>query len=67
MLPGTDIAKVAPDIFSKAMFNTGQVCVAIKRLFVHESQYDDMVAALAAEARKAKVGRPLDKGVMYVI
>jgi acyl-CoA reductase-like NAD-dependent aldehyde dehydrogenase len=59
------VAKVAPDIFSKAMFNTGQVCVAIKRLFVHESQYDEMVAALASEARKAKVGNGLSKGIMY--
>ena len=67
VLPGSNIAKVAPDIFGKAMFNSGQVCVAIKRLFVHESQYDEMVAALASEARKAKVGNGLAKGTMCVL
>lgn len=65
VLPGTDIKKAAPQIFGKAMYNTGQVCVAIKRVFVHESQYDDMVTALAAEAKKARVGNGLEKGIMY--
>lgn len=65
VLPGSDPKKFAPQIFKKAMFNTGQVCVAIKRLFVHEDQYDEMVSELASEARKAKVGNGLQKGVEY--
>lgn len=38
VLPDADIKKVAPQIFGRAMFNTGQVCVAVKRVFVQEDQ-----------------------------
>jgi acyl-CoA reductase-like NAD-dependent aldehyde dehydrogenase len=34
--------------------------MAIKRIYAHESVYDDLCAALAAEAKKAKVGNGLD-------
>jgi acyl-CoA reductase-like NAD-dependent aldehyde dehydrogenase len=65
VLPGTDIKAVAPKIFGKAMMNTGQVCVAIKRVFVHESQYDDMIAAMKEEAGKAKVGDGLSADTQF--
>ena len=38
VLPDVDIKDAAPKIFQGAMNNTGQVCVAIKRVFVHERQ-----------------------------
>ena len=65
VLPGSDISKVAPGVFQRAMYNSGQVCVAIKRLFVHEDQYDEMVAALAQQAKHSKVGNGLDKGTHF--
>jgi len=65
VLPDASVAKIAPAIFQKSMFNTGQVCIAIKRLFVHESQYDEMCAALAKEAAAAKVGDGMAKGTAY--
>jgi len=67
VLPGTDVKKAAPKIFGGAMFNTGQVCIAIKRVFVHESQYEQMVEALADRAKKsvARVGDGLKEGVMW--
>uniref|UniRef100_A0A7S4SP01 Aldehyde dehydrogenase domain-containing protein n=1 Tax=Alexandrium monilatum TaxID=311494 RepID=A0A7S4SP01_9DINO len=67
VLPGTDIKKAAPKIFGGAMFNTGQVCIAIKRVFVHESQYDQMVDALADRAKKSvpQVGDGLKEGTMW--
>ena len=48
-----DIAQVAPEVFSGAFSNTGQICCAIKRAYVHESIYDEFVAAIAAEAKAA--------------
>ena len=54
VLPDVDIADAAPKIFAGAMMNTGQVCVAIKRVFVHESKYEEMVDALASQANEAK-------------
>lgn len=45
VLPGIDVDKAAPGIFSAAFLNMGQTCAALKRLYVHESQYDDMCKA----------------------
>merc|ERR1740123_3055971 len=36
------------------MRNTGQVCVCAKRIFVHESKYEEMVEALEQIAEKAR-------------
>jgi acyl-CoA reductase-like NAD-dependent aldehyde dehydrogenase len=43
---------VAPQIFAAAFVLNGQACMAIKRVYVHESIYADMVAALAELARE---------------
>ena len=63
----TTDAQVAPQLFQGAMFNTGQVCCAIKRVFVHEDQYDAVVDALAEEAVKAKsvMGNGMEKGTVF--
>ena len=60
-----DVKAVAPEIAGKAFFNTGQVCVAIKRCFVHESIFDDFVAEITSAAKRAKVGDGFEPGVMY--
>ncbi|WP_038183200.1 aldehyde dehydrogenase family protein [Vibrio rhizosphaerae] len=65
VLKGTDVAKVAPDIFAAAFLNMGQTCGAIKRLYVHESVYDDMCAALVAIANEQVVGNGMDDGVNF--
>jgi acyl-CoA reductase-like NAD-dependent aldehyde dehydrogenase len=62
VLPDADVQDVAPRIFQAAMYNAGQVCIAIKRVYVHESQYDSMCDALAALAAKVVVGDGLDAG-----
>ncbi|HEY7776178.1 MAG TPA: aldehyde dehydrogenase family protein [Kineobactrum sp.] len=56
VLPDVDVAAIAPRIFATAMFNNGQTCAALKRLYVHEDIYDDMCEALAAIARSVKTG-----------
>lgn len=56
VLPDADIAKVAEPIFTMAFINSGQACVGIKRLYVHESSYEPMVAALGQIASHVKVG-----------
>jgi len=40
--------------------NSGQVCVAGSRLLVERSIHDDFVSMLADEAKKLRVGDPLD-------
>ena len=36
--------------------NTGQICCAIKRAYVHESIYDEFVAEISKAALAAKMG-----------
>ena len=63
VLDDADPAKIAGRLFWGAFTNNGQVCSAIKRLYVPEALYDDVVDALAAQATKARVGNGADEGV----
>jgi len=56
VLPDTDVASAAPKIFATALFNNGQTCAALKRLYVHEDIYDEMCDALAAIAGSVTTG-----------
>ena len=56
VLPDVDVAEVAPKLFGAGFHNNGQTCAALKRLYVHESQYEDMCAALAEQAGSVVVG-----------
>jgi acyl-CoA reductase-like NAD-dependent aldehyde dehydrogenase len=62
-----DIKAMAPKIFEGAFGNTGQVCCAIKRCFVHESIVDAFTAEMAkcAEAAKVASGDGFAEGVKY--
>jgi acyl-CoA reductase-like NAD-dependent aldehyde dehydrogenase len=63
VLPDADPDAIAERIFAGAFMNCGQVCSAIKRLYVPESLRDAMVERLAARARSAKVGDGFEEGV----
>jgi acyl-CoA reductase-like NAD-dependent aldehyde dehydrogenase len=54
--------EVAPKIYASAMFNAGQACVAIKRLYVHDSIYDAVCDELGKLARRTVVGNGLEQG-----
>ncbi|MCY4441643.1 MAG: aldehyde dehydrogenase family protein [Deltaproteobacteria bacterium] len=43
-------------------FNCGQMCLGVKRLFVHESVAEDFVGKLAAGLQKKTVGDGMEKG-----
>ncbi|WP_315800276.1 aldehyde dehydrogenase family protein [Bradyrhizobium sp. SZCCHNS3002] len=55
VLDDVDPKTVAPGIFEGAFQNSGQVCLAIKRLYVHESVYDDICNELVAIAKNTVV------------
>jgi acyl-CoA reductase-like NAD-dependent aldehyde dehydrogenase len=63
VLDDADPAAVADRIFGAAFLNNGQVCSAVKRVYVPDRLYGDMVDALAAKARAARIGDGLDEGV----
>jgi len=54
--------ETAPQLFNSAFQNSGQVCIAMKRLYVHESIYDEMCAELAKLAEDAIIGDGLEQG-----
>lgn len=54
--------EAAPQLFQSAFQNSGQVCIAMKRLYVHESIYDEMCAELAKLAEDAIIGDGLEQG-----
>ncbi len=60
VLDDVDPKVVAPKLFFAGFVNSGQVCMAIKRIYAHESIYDALCEALAAEAGRWKVGDGLD-------
>jgi acyl-CoA reductase-like NAD-dependent aldehyde dehydrogenase len=60
VLEDVDVAAVAKKLFFAATVNSGQVCMAIKRIYAHEKIYAALCAALANEARSARLGDGLD-------
>lgn len=60
VMPDADVAKAAAGIYTWAFANSGQVCISIKRIYVHSSIYDGFCHELAEHARAAVVGHGLD-------
>ena len=62
VLDDADPAVVAKAIFAGAFNNNGQVCSAIKRVYVPEPLYDQVVDGLVAQASAVKVGDGAEAG-----
>ena len=60
-----DPVLTAPKIFNAAFQNSGQVCIAAKRIYVHESIYDAMCDELAKLADAAVLGDGLEQGTQF--
>jgi acyl-CoA reductase-like NAD-dependent aldehyde dehydrogenase len=60
VLRDADPAKIAEKLFWGAFTNCGQVCSAVKRIYVHEDQYAELSTRLAEIAKTVKVGDGLD-------
>jgi acyl-CoA reductase-like NAD-dependent aldehyde dehydrogenase len=44
-----------------SFYNSGQVCISLQRIYVHEDIYDDFAEAMAKEAKELKVGSPYEE------
>lgn len=62
VLDDVDPKEAAPKVYGAAMQNAGQVCIAAKRIYVHESIYDAMCDELVKCAKAAVVGDGLEQG-----
>ncbi len=56
VLPDEDPKAIAEGLFWGAFINTGQTCAALKRLYVHDSIYDEVVENLAEFAKNVPMG-----------
>jgi acyl-CoA reductase-like NAD-dependent aldehyde dehydrogenase len=63
VLPDADVGAIAERIYNAAFANNGQVCSAIKRVYVPEALHDDLVDALASRAAAAKVGDGMEPDI----
>lgn len=61
VLPGTEVSAVAENLFWGSFINSGQTCAALKRLYVHESLYAEVVDSLAQIASTTPMGPGLDE------
>jgi acyl-CoA reductase-like NAD-dependent aldehyde dehydrogenase len=55
-----DIDKVASFVTQARFFGSGQICLAAKRLFLHEAIYDEFIKALVEKSEKLQPGIPAD-------
>jgi acyl-CoA reductase-like NAD-dependent aldehyde dehydrogenase len=56
-----DLDGAVDGLMDGAMFNAGQCCCGIERIYVHESLYEPFVEKAAAWAKALKLGNPLDR------
>jgi acyl-CoA reductase-like NAD-dependent aldehyde dehydrogenase len=54
--------EAAQKLFDSAFQNSGQVCIAMKRLYVHENIYDEVCDELASIANDTIIGDGLEQG-----
>ncbi len=60
VMEDADLDAAVDTLIDGAMFNSGQCCCGIERIYVHESLYDDFVAKAVAIVKGYKLGNPLD-------
>lgn len=62
VMPDADPKKVAEQLFWSSFMNAGQVCIAAKRIYIHEDIYDELSAAIADFAKTVVVGDGSEQG-----
>ena len=62
VMPDVDVPAIAAKIYGGAFLNAGQVCLAIKRAYVHTDIYDEMCDELGKIANEAIVGDGMQQG-----
>lgn len=65
VLPDADVNSVAEALFAGAFFNSAQVCIATKRLYVHTDIYDAFRDRLHSHLLASVVGDGSDPGVTH--
>lgn len=61
ILDDADLDQVLPNLVPASIGGVGQVCVALSRILVPRTRYDDVVARLVDEFGKYKLGDPFEE------
>jgi acyl-CoA reductase-like NAD-dependent aldehyde dehydrogenase len=59
--PDADLDKAVPRCVVSAFANSGQVCISLQRLYVHQSIAKTFIERMVAATTALKVGNPLDR------
>ncbi|MEM8633796.1 MAG: aldehyde dehydrogenase family protein [Pseudomonadota bacterium] len=62
IMPDVDVDQVAKNLFWAAFRNSGQICIATKRMYIHEDVYEPIKAAIVEYAATIKVGDGAEQG-----
>ena len=65
VLDDADVAEAAAAAARRAFSNMGQICIAVNRILVADSIYDNFLAALAAQTNAIRPGHGVNPGVLY--
>ena len=60
VMDDADLGAAVATLVDAAMYNSGQCCCGIERIYVHESQYDEFVERAVATISDYRLGNPLD-------
>ncbi|MEN4762276.1 aldehyde dehydrogenase family protein [Chryseobacterium sp. C39-AII1] len=61
ILPGLDLSKHIENLFWGAFLNMGQTCACLKRLYVHENDYENVVKTLSDYSANIPMGNGADE------
>jgi acyl-CoA reductase-like NAD-dependent aldehyde dehydrogenase len=59
----TDIDKVAAAALEGVVYNNGQSCCAVERIYVQEKIYDQFLKSYTEQAKKMTIGDPMDSSI----
>ena len=61
IMPGTDITPLLEPLFWGCFINAGQTCACLKRLYVHEDDYEDVCKKFTDYVSQIPVGDGMDE------
>lgn len=59
--PDVDLEKVADRIIVGAYYQSGQSCISVQRIYIHETIYKELTEILIQKSSQLKVGNPKDE------
>jgi len=59
--PDCDLDLLIPRCVTGSFAHSGQVCISVQNIYVHESIHREFIDRFAAATRKLKIGHPLDE------